>query len=168
VPRLPTFLIPITALVVAFGGRLPDHDAMFERSTSRNKAMASRHENAAADTVRSSMDGVYTTTQANRGADIFAEQCRSCHTPTVHSGPPFRKKWFGHTVAELFAYLRREMPKNEPGSLSDDDYAMALAYLLRINGMPAGSRPLAADSTALHRIRLDSVRTTPSPTSLPR
>jgi S-disulfanyl-L-cysteine oxidoreductase SoxD len=113
------------------------------------------------------MDGVYTTAQATKGSEVFATFCRSCHTPTVHSGAPFRAKWFGHSVGELFGYLRREMPKNDPGSMSDDEYAVALAYLLKMNGMPAGTVPLAADSAALHRIRLDSVRALPS-TQSPR
>jgi S-disulfanyl-L-cysteine oxidoreductase SoxD len=113
-------------------------------------------------TVVTTMDGVYTLAQATRGSDVFAQFCKSCHTPTVHSGPPFRAKWFGRSLSDLYGYLRREMPKNEPGSMSDVDYARALAYLLRINGMPAGSVPLAADSAALHRIRLDSVRAAPT------
>ncbi len=104
------------------------------------------------------MDGVYTMAQAIKGSDVFAAYCKTCHTPTVHSGPPFRAKWFGRALSDLYSYIRREMPKNEPGSMSDADYARALAYLLRINGMPPGNVPLASDSTALHRIRLDSVR----------
>jgi hypothetical protein len=76
----------------------------------------------------------------------------------VHAGPPFKNKWYGRTLGELFGYLRREMPKSDPGSMSDEDYALALAYLLKINGMPTGSEPLAADSAMLHTIRLDSVR----------
>jgi S-disulfanyl-L-cysteine oxidoreductase SoxD len=115
-------------------------------------------------TVVTTMDGVYTLAQATKGSDVFAQFCKSCHTPTVHSGPPFRAKWFGRSLSDLYGYLRREMPKNEPGSMSDVDYARALAYLLRINGMPAGSVPLAADSAALHRIRLDSVRAAPTAT----
>jgi mono/diheme cytochrome c family protein len=112
------------------------------------------------DTVRTSMDGVYTAAQATAGSDVFANYCRSCHTPTFHTGPTFRAKWFGKPLSDLFGYLRREMPKSDPGSMSDEEYAQALAYLLRMNGMPAGARPLAPDSAALHRIRLDSVRTT--------
>ena len=108
------------------------------------------------------MDGVYTLAQANSGRNVFAANCQSCHTPTQHSGPPFRNKWFGRSLAELYAYIRKEMPKNEPGSMSDADYVRALAYLLRMNGMPTGSEPLAADSTALRRIRLDSVGAGPS------
>ncbi len=122
----------------------------------------------APDTTRTSMDGVYTAAQATRGSDVFATFCRSCHTPTFHTGATFRAKWFGKPLAELFGYLRREMPKSEPGSMSDEEYALALAYLLRMNGMPAGTRPLATDSAALHRIRLDSVRTTSTTQPLPR
>jgi hypothetical protein len=119
-----------------------------------------------ADPVRTTMDGVYTLAQATKGRDVFAASCQSCHTPTQHSGPPFRNKWFGKSLGELFAYLRKEMPKNEPGSMSEEDYVRALAFLLRMNGMPTGSTPLTGDSASLHRIRLDSVRTassTPSP-----
>lgn len=111
-----------------------------------------------ADTSRTTMDGVYTLLQATRGRDVFANSCQSCHTTTQHSGPPFRAKWFGRSLGDLYAYIRKEMPKNEPGSMSDDDYVRALAFLLRMNGMPTGSIPLTADSAVLHRIRLDSVR----------
>jgi len=122
---------------------------------------------ARVDTGRTTMDGVYTLAQAAKGRDVFASSCQSCHTPTQHSGPPFRNKWFGRSLGDLYAYIRKEMPKNEPGSMSDEDYVRALAYLLRMNGMPTGSTPLTADSAALHRIRLDSVRAVPS-TQSPR
>jgi mono/diheme cytochrome c family protein len=120
------------------------------------------------DTTRTSMDGIYTAAQATRGSDVFATFCRSCHTPTFHTGASFRAKWFGKPLSELFGYLRREMPKSDPGSMSDEEYALALAYLLRMNGMPAGTRTLASDSTALHRIRLDSVGTMSTTQPQPR
>ena len=116
---------------------------------------------------RTTMDGVYTTAQANTGRDLFASACQNCHTPTVHSGPPFKNKWYGRDLGDLFGYMRREMPKSDPGSLSDEEYMLAIAYLLRINGMPPGNDPLPADSAALHEIRLDSVRSA-TPTSGPR
>lgn len=120
------------------------------------------------DTALTTMDGVYTAAQATAGSDVFAAYCRSCHTPTVHSGPPFRGKWFGRPLAVLYGYIRREMPKSEPGSMSDEDYAAALAYLLKMNGMPAGDRTLPADSAALQHIRLDSVRIAPVLRSVPK
>lgn len=105
----------------------------------------------------STADGVYTLDQARRGKDVFALACQSCHSPTLHAGAPFRNKWFGRPLSELFGYLRREMPKTEPGMLTNEDYALVTAYLLRINGMPTGRTPLAADSAALQHITLDSV-----------
>ena len=111
------------------------------------------------------MDGVYTTAQAAQGRDLFASACQSCHTPTVHAGPPFKAKWYGRDLGMLFGYLRAEMPKSDPGSLSDEEYVQAIAYLLRINGMPAGSQPLVVDSAALAAIRLDSTRSSSTPGS---
>lgn len=122
----------------------------------------------APDAPRSSADGVFTRAQADAGRDLFALACQSCHAPTQHAGPPFRNKWFGRTLGDLFGYLRREMPQTDPGTMSDDEYAALTAYLMRINGMPAGATPLAADSTALHRIRIDSLPTAPGLHQPPR
>lgn len=108
-------------------------------------------------------DGVYTRRQAEEGSDLFALACQSCHAPTQHAGPDFRAKWFGRSLGELFGYLRREMPKTDPGTMTDEEYAALVAYLLRINRMPTGQRPLAADSAALHRIRIDSIPSAPAP-----
>lgn len=128
-------------------------------------ALALAAAGAAAGPSRTTMDGVYTAAQAAQGRDLFASACQSCHTPTVHAGPPFKAKWFGRDLGTLFGYLRAEMPKSDPGSLSDEEYVQAIAYLLRINGMPTGSQPLAVDSAALATIRLDSVRSSSTPGS---
>jgi mono/diheme cytochrome c family protein len=113
--------------------------------------------------MRSTQEGVFTEAQAAEGKQLFAMACQNCHTLLAHTGPPFRNKWFGQSLGDLFAYLRESMPKADPGSLSDDEYLIALAYLMKINGMPVGTTPLAADVQVLHRIRIDSVR--PAPTS---
>jgi len=113
------------------------------------------------DTV-TTMDGVYTARQAMRGQNVFATYCISCHAPSFHTGPTFRSKWYGRPLRELYAYVKREMPKNAPGSMSDEEYTLALAYLLKMNGMPTGAAPLASDSIALQRIRLDSTSAAPS------
>lgn len=117
---------------------------------------------AAQPSLRSTADGVYTGSQATQGRDLWAAACQSCHGP--HQGPPFKNKWMGRDLASLFTYTRNEMPKTDPGSLSDEEYAIAIAYLLRVNGMPTGDTPLPADSAALARIRFDSVRTAPTST----
>ncbi len=113
---------------------------------------------AAQPSMRSTLDGVYTNAQATEGREVFSMACQNCHTPTAHAGPPFRNKWFGRSLGELFEYLQATMPKNDPGGLSEEEYLVALAYLMKINGMPAGSTPLAADAKVLHSIRIDSLR----------
>lgn len=106
-------------------------------------------------------DGVYTRRQADEGRDLFALACQNCHAPTQHAGNDFRNKWFGRSLGELFIYLRAEMPKTDPGTMTDEEYTALIAYLLRINRMPTGQNPLAADSAALHRIRIDSIPSAP-------
>ncbi len=105
--------------------------------------------------ARTTVDGVYTSVQATKGADIYAMLCQSCHSAESHTGAPFRNKWVGKPLGELFAYISSEMPKTEPGSLSADEYTVVLAYILKMNGMPAGRRSLVADASALDSIRID-------------
>jgi len=104
---------------------------------------------------RSTVDGVFTAAQAKRGADVYNMLCQSCHSAESHTGTPFRNNWVGKTLAELFGYISSEMPKTEPGSLSPEEYTLVLAYILRMNGMPAGRRTLTADASQLDSIRID-------------
>lgn len=117
---------------------------------------------AAQAAPRSTADGVFTNAQAVAGRELWAAACNNCHTP--HNGIPFKNKWMGRDLAALFVYARNEMPKNDPGSLADEDYVKAIAYLMRVNGMPAGDTPLPTDSASLSRIRFDSTRSVPTST----
>jgi hypothetical protein len=83
--------------------------------------------------------------------------CQACHTPASHTGPIFQIAWTGKTLWELFRYISDNMPKMDPGSLSTEEYTQVTAYLLKLNGMPAGSEQLNADSSALKTIRFDTV-----------
>ena len=48
------------------------------------------------------------------------------------------------------------MPTNEPGSLSPQESADVLAYLLKLNRMPTGAADVATDSVALKAIRIET------------
>lgn len=102
---------------------------------------------------KSTNDGVYTREQALRGQDVYAGNCKSCHTPESHTGTVFTSKWNGKPLLELYAYMRDLMPKNDPGTLSPEEYADVLAYMLRLNRLPMGDVDLPTDTTALKRIR---------------
>ena len=109
---------------------------------------------SAKTSVVSTVSGIYTAAQAELGRNVYQATCRSCHTPGELAGTKFWNGWVGRTLGELFGYLRSSMPKDNPSSLADDDYASATAYLLQLNQMPAGQRELPADSTALAKIRV--------------
>jgi mono/diheme cytochrome c family protein len=116
---------------------------------------------AASDTAeRTTAMGVYSADQAARGKDIYLTNCVSCHTPADHTGGGFWTDLLGKKVDEFFKYLRENMPQDNPGAISDDDYAAVVAYTLQLNGQPAGDKPLPADTTQLHRIRITPQDTT--------
>jgi cytochrome c len=110
---------------------------------------------------RSTKEGVYNREQWLRGRDLYAGMCAGCHQAVTHVGPVFTVSWAGKKLSDLFGFLRERMPKNDPGSLSEQDYVDVMSYMLRLNGMPAGVEELPADSVALTKIRIDSSRVAP-------
>ena len=47
------------------------------------------------------------------------------------------------------------MPKQEPASLTPQEYAQLVAYLLKINEAPPGKDELPADADALKKIKIE-------------
>jgi hypothetical protein len=107
---------------------------------------------------RSTGQGVYNREQWMRGRDLYAGLCAGCHPAVTHVGPVFTTFWAGKKLSDLFGFLRERMPKNDPGSLSEQEYVDVMSYMLRLNGMPAGTAELPADSVALTKIKIDSSR----------
>ncbi|WP_291159211.1 HupE/UreJ family protein [Gemmatimonas sp. UBA7669] len=106
---------------------------------------------------RSTMAGVYTADQATKGREVFNGMCLGCHTTASHQGTAFQLKWFGRPLFDLYDYLSQAMPKTAPGSLTEDEYVWVTAYILRLNGMPAGKVELNAEPKWLKTVRVDSV-----------
>jgi mono/diheme cytochrome c family protein len=115
------------------------------------------------DSLRSSLSGVFTAAQAKRGEQSYAGTCQSCHTPTELTGSSFLQHWGAHPLADLYLYLCQKMPQDNPGSLDPNDAADIVAYLLKLNAMPAGPEELAADSVALKKILFDTRTSRPTP-----
>jgi S-disulfanyl-L-cysteine oxidoreductase SoxD len=105
--------------------------------------------------MQSTMSGVYSAPQAARGEETYMGVCVSCHPAGTYKTAAFKASWKGRPLAELFDQIREKMPKNDPASLSQQEYIQVVAYLLKINGVPAGDADLAADGEALRRIRIE-------------
>lgn len=94
--------------------------------------------------------GLYTAQQAGEGEAIYAERCAMCHGPALEGTfetpaltGRFVANWARRPAGDLYAYLARAMPQFAPGSLSTEDDARLVAFILARNGYPAGPVPLA-------------------------
>ena len=101
----------------------------------------------------STQTGVYTLEQAERGRNVYFGKCRSCHDPST--GDAFARLWGGKTLSDLFGYVLKTMPSNDPGTLDPYDNADVVAYLLRVTGMPTGQHELGVDTDSLKAIRIE-------------
>ncbi len=108
--------------------------------------------------------GVYTSAQAARGHDLYAEECSKCHGETLAggddspqlAGADFMAKWKGKSVGALFSLMQKSMPTDDPGHLSSRQYADLTAYILSANGMPAGDKELSNDAAALAGVTIEA------------
>lgn|GEM_PF-1618048 len=108
-------------------------------------------------------DGIYTDEQARRGEYLYPGPCGKCHgvkldgapeDPDMFStkpiaGPKFLRDWDGRTLGVLYEYLRATMPANNPGFLSDREYADLIAFMLARSGAPSGRTELEPDPSRL-------------------
>lgn len=102
----------------------------------------------------STASGVYTSAQAARGEQTYMASCVACHPPSTYAAAAFRGLWNGKPLSDLYRLIRETMPKEEPRSLEPKEYAQVVAYMLRINGAPAGKEELPSDVRTLRRIRI--------------
>lgn len=59
-----------------------------------------------------------------------------------------------HSVDDLFYIIRTLMPYGQPATLSKQEYIDIIAYILMVNGYPAGKQPLPPDPRILKRITI--------------
>jgi len=111
-------------------------------------------------------DGVYTADQAKRGAALYANNCASCHGLALTGGesaPPltggeFLSNWSSLTLGDLFERMRNSMPADRPGTLSREQNANILAYILSVGEFPAGTAELSTQTETLKQIRIEAVK----------
>ena len=72
-------------------------------------------------------------------------------TPAL-TGGAFMANWDGLTLGDLFDRIRISMPADRPGSLSRQEDADVIAYILQFNQFPAGKEELPREVLALKQI----------------
>jgi cytochrome c len=106
---------------------------------------------------------VYTETQALNGRQVYYRNCANCHGENLEGkvGPPLTGRQFHQMVASqkmtapmLLQFISTQMPQAKPGSLTAEQYADVMAFILAQNGYPAGNVALTANSPGLKDINL--------------
>ena len=112
--------------------------------------------------------GIYTAAQSKRGETVHRVSCAFCHGPTLNgagqpdmppspsiAGADLLRKWSGKTVAELFVYVQKEMPTDNPGSLKEQDTIDSIAHMFAVSEIPAGDKELPPDANTLANIIIE-------------
>lgn len=103
-------------------------------------------------------------TMVERGAELYGAECAECHgdsgqgtdkgPPVVGEGalpfaprPGAKRAVNFRTALDVFQWVRVNMPGDEPGSLTDDEYLAIMAFDLTANGI-ALEKPLDGETAA--------------------
>ena len=114
-------------------------------------------ETVARKTVR---EAVYTEAQADRGKKVYETHCVTCHLPDLDGsanpdagargaplvGTRFVQDFGESRVSALFNKMKRDMPSGKPGTLTDQEYLDAAAFVLQRNRFPAGAAELTEET----------------------
>jgi mono/diheme cytochrome c family protein len=118
--------------------------------------------------------GVYTGAQAERGKGRFVTSCGNCHGVDLKgaaergpalAGDPFMKTWQDRTAGSLFTKIKSDMPRNRPGSLTDEVYLDIVSFILQSNAFPEGPKELSAavlDNVPLAKGDLNAKKVVPN------
>jgi cytochrome c len=93
------------------------------------------------------------TAEVLEGGPLYVANCAECHGPAgrgtdtvpavvgddalpLNPGPKSKKRTAQFTTAkDVFDFIKVNMPADEPGSMSDDQYYAILAFALKLNGV---------------------------------
>lgn len=93
----------------------------------------------------------FTQEQADAGRGFYRDTCQVCHGSTLANGQfgtPlkgsfFREKWKGKSVGELEQFMYEKMPPDKVMTLTEEQIANSLAYILSRNDLMPGTAPLS-------------------------
>jgi len=106
---------------------------------------------------------LFTEAQAKSGEAVYVRACAACHGRTLGggaapplTGPALARSWSDPrvTLDDLFFVMRTTMPPRQSNALSADERVAVFAYVLSVNGYPAGTTALTANTAALKDLHL--------------
>jgi DNA-binding beta-propeller fold protein YncE/mono/diheme cytochrome c family protein len=154
-------------LKIAIVALIPVAAVITLRSSARAKQTPpSQQASAASSTepVPSVWEGIFTAEQASRGEGLYAQRCARCHAPDLTGGEiapalnsaEFKSNWTDLSVDDLFERIKVSMPQDNPGSLSRQQTADILSFVLSKNHFPEGKTELAREAEVLKGIRFEA------------
>lgn len=116
--------------------------------------------NVEAQDTKTTLDGVFTAEQAERGAESYQQECAQCHLDDLLGdgiapsliGAPFHFRWSELSVGDMLVAIRTTMPQGAPASLSPRAYVDIVSFILEANDFPAGDMELPTDQDILESI----------------
>jgi cytochrome c5 len=116
---------------------------------------------------RTVWDSVYSAPQAARGETAYVRSCARCHRESLGgadespalAGGAFLANWNGLTLAALHDRIRTSMPPDSAaGTFASPMVTDVIAFMLKVNGFPAGAAALPTDSAALKDIVVQAAK----------
>ena len=128
----------------ATSGATPPGAATVAAGAPASKAAARSH---------GKVPALYTEDQAAKGELAYYQNCSMCHGPALdgqeggYSGPALKGADFADPsydfhVSDIFNFVAKQMPAATPGSLPHDVDVQIMAFILKKNGYPSGSKEL--------------------------
>jgi DNA-binding beta-propeller fold protein YncE/mono/diheme cytochrome c family protein len=146
-------LIPLAAAIAVPSSVLAKQTALSQQAPAPSST----------EPTQSVWDGIYTKEQASRGGALYAQRCTRCHAPDLTGGETapalnsgeFKSNWSGLSIDDLFERIKVSMPQDNPGSLSRQQTADIVAFLLSKGGFPEGKSEVAREAEVLKTIRFE-------------
>ena len=106
-------------------------------------------------------DGIYTAEQAKRGETVYSDVCSPCHGPALGgtdlapalTGADFAMNWNDMKLADFFDRVSQTMPLSAPGSLSAQQYADVIGFIMQKSGAPAGTTEIPTKKEGLATVK---------------
>lgn len=102
--------------------------------------------------IASANEVVYSDDQADRGETRFTSVCAACHATAEFTGEEFWSRLAGAPVFGFYDFVRTNMPWRNPNTLTREQYAEVVAYIIRLNGFAAGTVSLPSADVELRAV----------------